>query len=224
MRIEKPWIKVEKYDPIKIMKRAEFAARVCYHSLDKITENSYRDLLPACIKNGHMSPFYHEKITVYIFSDIGSYKDLTRHHHADFCVESTRWCNYTKNKFNNEITFIDPVNINSLKKFDIWENAMIEAEKNYFALSECTDASADQLRMLLPHSTAAHYIMSANIAEWYHILKTRCRKNVHPSIRQVLIPLLLQFKKDMPEIFGNIEYDTDFNSANYAELSFMEDY
>ena len=46
---------------------------------------------------------------------------------------------------------------------------------------------------------------------------------VHPEIRQILIPLLLKFKQDMPELFGNIEYDEDFPKEWYAEIKTMEE-
>ena len=62
-----------------------------------------------------------------------------------------------------------------------------------------------------------------NIREWKHILKLRTNKRVHPSIRQVLIPLLKYFKEQMPEIFDDVEYDEEFNPKYYAKLS-IEDF
>ena len=79
------------------------------------------------------------------------------------------------------------------------------------------------LRMILPHSTAAEVTMTANIREWRHILDLRTKKMAHPAIRQLLIPLLLKFKEDMPELFNEIEYDTDFPAEKYAKLSVMSD-
>ena len=80
----------------------------------------------------------------------------------------------------------------------------------------------DQLRMILPHSTAAEVTMTANIREWRHIFSLRCAKMTHPAIRQLLIPLLLYFKQEMPELFDNIDYDTDFPKEKYAKLTVME--
>ena len=79
-------------------------------------------------------------------------------------------------------------------------------------------AKPDQLRMLLPHSTAAEVNMTCNIREWRHILSLRCAKMTHPTIRQLMIPLLIKFKQDMPELFGNIEYDEDFPKEKYAKI------
>ena len=80
----------------------------------------------------------------------------------------------------------------------------------------------DEMRMILPHSTAAEVTMTANIREWRHILDLRTKKMTHPAIRQLLIPLLLKFKEDMPELFGPIEYDETFPQEKYAELSIIE--
>ena len=45
----------------------------------------------------------------------------------------------------------------------------------------------------------------------------------HPAIRQLLIPLLLKFKEDMPELFSAIDYDIDFPKEKYAKLSIIND-
>ena len=81
------------------------------------------------------------------------------------------------------------------------------------------EATPDQLRMMLPHSTAAEVTMTANIREWKHIFSLRCTKHTHPAVEQLMIPLLLKFKKEMPEIFDNVEYDKEFDSAKYAKIT-----
>ena len=222
MRIVEPWIKVERIDGKKIMKRIERACRTCYRSEGKITDDSYKNLINNCITRGHESVLEHEKVTVRIYSDIGSYKDLTRHRFASFSVESTRYCSYDKDKYGNEIAFINPVYIEDKEMYKVWEKTMQEIEKNYIKMKKL-GATTDMCRELLPHSTAGEYTMTANIREWKHILSLRTTKYVHPSIRQVLIPLLKYFKEEMPEIFGNIEYDEEFNPAYYTKLSIEEE-
>ena len=222
MRIVEPWIKVERIDGKKIMKRIERACRTCYRSEGKITDDSYKNLINNCITRGHESVLEHEKVTVRIYSDIGSYKDLTRHRFASFSVESTRYCSYDKDKYGNEIAFINRVYIEDKEMYKVWEKTMQEIEKNYIKMKKL-GATTDMCRELLPHSTAGEYTMTANIREWKHILSLRTTKYVHPSIRQVLIPLLKYFKEEMPEIFGNIEYDEEFNPEYYAKLSIEEE-
>lgn len=222
MRIVDPWIKVEKIDGTKIMKRIERACRTCYRSEGKITENSYKNLINNCITRGHESVLEHEKVTVRIYDDVGSYKDLTRHRFASFSVESTRYCSYDKDKYGNEIAFMNPVYIEDKETYEIWKNTMQEIEKSYIHMKEL-GATTDMCREILPHSTAGEYTMTANIREWKHILSLRTTKHVHPSIRQVMIPLLKYFQEQMPEIFGDIEYDKDFNPSYYAKLSVEEE-
>ena len=222
MRLVEPWIKVENFDGVKIMKRIERACRTCYRSEDKISEESYKNLLTNCLNRGHESVLEHEKITVRIYSDIGTYKDLTRHRFASFSVESTRYCSYNKDKYGNEIAVVNPVYMEDKEVFETWKKAIEDMEKAYMKMKEL-GASTDMCREVLPHSTAAEYTMTANIREWKHILELRTTNHVNPAIRQVLIPLLLLFKEQMPEIFGDIEYDTEFNPKYYAKLTMEED-
>ena len=255
MKIIDPLIMVEDYNSQKILKNIERACRTCYRSENLITEDSYKKLLKNCINRGHESILEHEKITVRMICDIGVYKDLTRHRFASFSIESTRYCNYEKDKFNNEIKFIKPIfwkgdeelfnaDINSVFMFStgdgkeitnnidyiqnhkdvnktyIWYMTMKQIEQSYMEMSKlgCTP---DEMRMILPHSTAAEVTMTCNIREWKHVLDLRTKKMAHPAIRQILIPLLLKFKQDMPEIFDDIEYDTDFPQEKYAQLSIL---
>ena len=222
MKIVEPWIKVEKIDGIKIMKRLERACRTCYRTEGTITEDSYKRLLNNCITSGHESVLEHEKITVRIYNDIGSYKDLTRHRFASFSIESTRYCSYDNDKFGNEITFINPKYIEDEKIYETWKKAMQNIENAYIKMKEL-GATTDMCREILPHSAAGEYTMTANIREWRHILSLRTTKHVHPSIRQVLIPLLKYFQQEMPELFGKIEYDKQFNPEYYANISIEEE-
>ena len=222
MKLVNPWIKVENFDGVKIMKKIERACRTCYRSEDKMKEDSYKNLLKNCINRGHESVLEHEKITVRIYSDIGTYKDLTRHRFASFSIESTRYCSYNKDKYGNEISFINPVYIEDNEIYDTWKNAMEEIEKSYMKMKDL-GATTDMCREILPHSTAAEYTMTANIREWKHLLGLRTTKHVHPAIRQVLIPLLLYFKEQMPEIFEEVEYDEDFNPKYYAKLTIEDE-
>lgn len=222
MQIINPCIEVEKVDGKQIMKRIERACRTCYRSEEKITEESYKTLLKNCITRGHESVLEHEKVTVRMLCDIGVYKDLTRHRIASFSIESTRYCNYGKDKFSNEIKFIKPCNIEEgTEIYSNWKNACETIEENYINMSK-DGATPDQMRMILPHSTAAEVTMTANIREWKHILLLRTSSHTHPAIRQLLIPLLLHFKKIMPEIFEDVPYDEAFAKEKYAKLSEVE--
>lgn len=223
MKIIEPYIQVEDVNGIEIMKRLERACRTCYRSEGKITEDSYKTLLNNCITRGHESVLEHEKITVRMVCDVGVYKDLTRHRIASFSIESTRYCNYGKDKFDSEIKFIKPANMEEgTELYDLWKDGCQKTEENYLKMSKL-GGTPDQLRMLLPHSTAAEVTMTANIREWKHILGLRATSHTHPAVRQLMIPLLLYFKEIMPEIFNNVSYDKNFEKEKYAKITKIEE-
>ena len=125
---------------------------------------------------------------------------------------------YDNKKVVNDVS----VNIEKgTKLYQEWQTSCEEIEKHYIKMVEL-GATPDQMRMILPHSTAAVVTMTANIREWKHILSLRCTKHAHPAVEQVMIPLLLHFKENMPEIFGNIEYDEEFIKNRYAKIVEME--
>lgn len=221
MKIVKPWVELEEVDGIKIMRSLERAAKHCYRTEGNITENSYDHFLRSCINRGHESVLEHEKITVRICCDVGAYKDITRHRMASFSIESTRYCNYSKDKFGNEISFIEPCNIDDENLLNQWKDCMENIEKTYNQMAK-DGALPDQLRMILPHSTAAELTMTANIREWRHIFSLRADKHAHPSIQQFMIPLLLYFKEQMPALFDGVEYNTKFDPAKYAEIKVVK--
>ena len=224
MILEEPSIYIEDYDGLKIMKNIERAMRTCYRSEGTTTEDSYKRLLKMAIDSGHESVMEHEKITVKLRCSVGTYKDLTRHRVGTaWSIESTRWCNYSKDRFDNQLHFILPTNYDSSwtdanyegaaftpeqKKSAIWYQAMENIEWSYME-GAAAGMKPDELRLMLPHSTAADVVMTCNIREWRHILKLRTQKNVHPEIRQILISLLLEFQRTMPELFQDIELPED---------------
>lgn len=220
MKIIKPWVELEAIDGIKVMKNLERAAKHCYRTEGNIKENSYDHFLRNCISRGHESVLEHEKVTVRICCDVGAYKDITRHRLASFSIESTRYCNYSKNKFGNEISFIEPCNIEDENLYEQWKACMANIEQTYNKMA-ADGALPDQLRLLLPHSTAAELTMTANIREWRHVFALRADKHAHPSIQQFMIPLLLYFKQQMPALFDEVTYNEAFDPAKYAEIKIV---
>lgn len=222
MKIVEPLVEIEKVDYKRIMQNLERACRTCYRSEDKITNESYKTLLKNCINRGHESILEHEKVTVRLVCDVGVYKDLTRHRIASFSIESTRYCNYGKDKFDNQIKFIKPVNIDEgTELYEEWKKSCEEIEEHYIKMSKL-NATPDQMRMILPHSTAALVTMTANIREWKHILTLRCTNHAHPAVEQVMLPILIEFKTNMPEIFEDVQYDEVFDRKKYAKLIEMK--
>ena len=189
-----------------ILKTIEKAARTCYKTEGNISQDnsSAIKMINKLIEMGHTAMLEFADIHVLLRCDVGVYKDLTRHRHCSFAIESTRYCNYSKDKFGNEITFIKPINLKeNSDEYVIWYNTMYEIEEGYNQMSRlgCTP---DQLRMLLPHSTAAYVNIKANIREWRHIFGLRCAKAAHPSVRQIMLMTLNEFHKLIPVLFDDL--------------------
>lgn len=194
-----------------ILKHIELCARNCYKSEGNISEDcsSAVKMINKLIELDHTAMIEHYNITVKFVCDLGFYKDITRHRHASFAIESTRYCNYSKGKFGSEISVIKPCNIvEGTPEFKLWLNTMETIEKNYNAMA-ALGCKPDQLRMLLPHSIKADVIMTANLREWRHILKLRAAPAAHPSIQQLMKILLKEFKAKIPVVFDDIPYDEE---------------
>ena len=105
----KPYFVIEsEVNGEEIIKHIEKAGRVCYKSEDKATETSSADFVRKIIKNGHEAVIEHYSITVRVICDRGVTHEIVRHRIASYSQESTRYCNYSKDKFSNQITYIEP--------------------------------------------------------------------------------------------------------------------
>jgi thymidylate synthase (FAD) len=206
MNIIKPgFIFEEDFDGEEILKKLERYGRTCYKSEDKITPDSSRKLITNILASGHESVIEHEKITVRIICDRGVSHEVVRHRIASYSQESTRYCNYSKGKFNNEITVIDvrPHLVNE-ESFDIWFNLMLACESAYNRLIELGN-SPQIARDVLPNSLKTEIVITFNLREWRHFFRLRCSSKAHPQMREVTIPLFVEMKKRIPVIFDDLD-------------------
>ncbi len=187
-----------------ILKHLELCIRNCYKSEDKIEPGSAEKMIRKIIELKHEAMLEHFSITVRLITDIGVYKDLTRHRIASFAIESTRYCNYSKGKFGSEITVMEPPElVPGTEAYDIWMKCMTDIETAYNTLA-AQGYKADVCRMVLPHSTKASVIMTANLREWRHIFKLRTAKAAHPTVRRIMAKVLSEFQRQIPIIFDDI--------------------
>ncbi len=211
MKIIEPSFKFEEeLDAKKIMEKIERAGRNCYKSEGNIQEGSAERMIRMLIKKGHESVLEHQYITVRIICDRGVTHELVRHRIASYSQESTRYCNYTGDKFGNELTFIKPCFWNTdsesdKKNMKIWEDSMSTIEKSYFAMIEA-GAKPEQARTILPNSLKTEIITTMNIRQWRHFFKLRCDKAAHPQMREIAIQMLNSFKEILPVFFEDIEF------------------
>ena len=95
-------------DPDTVLKNIELAGRTCYKSEDKISDDSAQKFVGMILKSGHHSVIEHANISVRFVCDRGVTHELVRHRLAAYSQESTRYANYSKDKFGSEITVIKP--------------------------------------------------------------------------------------------------------------------
>lgn len=206
MKIIKPGF--ELMTPISaqvIMEHLERCGRVCYKSEDKIADGSAEKFLANIVKRGHEAVLEHFSFTVKFIVDRGVSHEIVRHRLASYCQESTRYCNYSKDGFNNEITVIAPVYlVDNNAGWTLWKSSCEVAERYYFGLLDwgCTPQEA---RAVLPTSLKTEVVMTANIREWRHFLKLRTSAAAHPQIREVAVPLLRELQQLVPVLFDDIK-------------------
>ena len=191
-------------DGQEILNKIERCGRVCYKSESKIEEGSAAKFVAGIIKQGHETVLEHASVTVKFVVDRGVSHEIVRHRIASYCQESQRYCNYSKDDFGSEITFIIPEYIEyKSSTWNMWKTAMSEAESSYFELLNY-GLTPQEARAVLPNSTKTELIMTANLREWRTFFKLRCDKAAHPQMREVTIPLLKDFQELIPVVFDDI--------------------
>lgn len=198
-RIETP------IDGAEMLKRIEKAGRTCYKSEDRITEESAKAFVRMLIERGHESVLEHESITVRFICDRSISHEIVRHRLASFSQESTRYCNYSGDRFGRGLTVIKPCFLKEeTGAYAAWLTAMHLANIAYSdMLAEgCTPQEA---RSVLPNSTKTEIIMTANLREWRHFLKLRTAKAAHPQMRELTVPLLHELQEWIPVVFDDIQ-------------------
>lgn len=206
---------------IKELQHIERIGRVCYKSEDRITEDgeSAKKFVGTLIRNGHEAMIEHSTLSVKFVVDRGVSHELVRHRIASFAQESTRYCNYTKDKFGGEINVVDITDSialdSKMKAMDSnvitsiileWFNAMKDAEKHYNRMIKM-GASPQMARGVLPTSLKTEITVTANYREWRNFFKLRVPMSAHPQMREITIPLLKELKERIPVIFDDIEVD-----------------
>lgn len=192
-----------------------------------IDAKSAKKLIPKLITNHHEAMLeFGGMITVRFVVDRGVTHELVRHRIASFAQESTRYCNYSKDE---HLTFIMPPFLTEITEGEykvIWEGdkptifydniiisisthhwlfTMARAEKYYNEMID-EKLSPQYARSILPNSLKSEINISANIREWRHIFKLRTAKTAHPQMREVMCPLLDEFKSKIPILFDDINY------------------
>ena len=198
---------LDQIDGNEILRKIEQAGRTCYKSEDKMTPDSAKEFIKMILRVGHESVLEHEKVSVRVICDRGVSHEIVRHRIASYSQESTRYCNYGKDKFGKEITVICPL-VDGGSRQDyvnnvIWEHAMFDAEKAYMALID-NGVPPQIARSVLPNSLKTEIVITYNLREWRHFFKLRTSPKAHPQMREITIPMLKKFKELIPVVFDDI--------------------
>lgn len=137
---------------------------------------------------------------------------------GSYAQESTRYCNYSKDKFGNELTFIQPCHLNEteLAKFgpyhlvsrnkspeSIFICSLNNAEKDYLTLIE-SGWKPEEARDILPLCLKTELNVKYNLREWRHFFELRCSNAAHPEIRMLAKEVLKKFHDEIPLIFDDL--------------------
>lgn len=202
------WVKskvnfVEDVNATQIIDEIEFACRTCYQSYDKVTEGSGEKLIRSCISRGHESILEHAAITFKIICDRGVSHELVRHRMASYSQESTRYCNYGKEKYNSELTFVYPwwwddnflyeSSMEQVVKWYLLNDACRNAESIYLNMIK-RGATPDEARAILPNALKTTVVCTMNLRELRYFIKLRGSRYAHPDIRCIAREMLKQLR------------------------------
>lgn len=175
-------------------------------NLRVIIENGWeKDLEWQCEPTEH-----HEKrITAKFICDRGVSHEFVRHRVFSFAQESQRYCNYNKDKFNNELTFIRPTWLNiPTGNYTYWDGDWCDIDNMKIQLPSdngvadnflwCLNNAGMQYRLLinkglkpqeargvLPNATKTELVMTGFESDWEHFFSLRCSSKAHPDAKKL---------------------------------------
>lgn len=185
----------------------EAAGRTCYLS-ERIEGDTTEAFIKRLMKREHWSVLEHATVSLRLICDRGVSHELVRHRLASYSQESTRYCNYSKGKFGNEITVIDPCfwKENS-PEYQMWKKACEFSETIYMdLLSE--GATPQQARSVLPNSLKTEIVVTMNIRNWRHFFEMRylgVAGTPHPQMVEVAEKAFDLLYSNYPAFFEDLK-------------------
>lgn len=197
MKFEKQTVTLNWITPNPI-KHIAHAAKKCYRADLNINQATDEEIVTRLVKNNHLSVIEHACASFDIICDRGISHEIVRHRIASYTQESTRYCNYNKDKFGNEITYIMPFE-------GISDNMMASlkfSEERY--MEEINSGVKPEIaRDGLPHLLKTELTWTANFLEWAHVIKLRSSKAAHPRFRLLVKDIQNILVAHCPEVFSN---------------------
>nr|UVN09324.1 MAG: thymidylate synthase complementing protein [Bacteriophage sp.] len=172
-----------------------------------LVENDWLDDLKYICKP---TQFHEKRVTVHFVCDRGVSHEFVRHRVMSFAQESTRYCNYSKDKFGNEITFIKPCFLDDSKLAlygpyhtvirdkspeSIFIASLNNAEKDYIDLIDL-GWKPQEARAVLPNALKTELVMTGFVSDWQHFFDLRALGTTgapHPQAKELAEPLMREF-------------------------------
>ncbi len=181
----------------EILKKIEKAGRTAYKN-NQNKKTSTKAFVNNLIKLKHYSVIEHCNISATIICDRATSHELVRHRLASYTQESQRYCAYS-----DEITVIKTPLI-SKENYETWLESLHYSEKAYKKLLQ--DGIRPEIaRSVLPNAVKTEIVITANLREWRHIFELRCSKKAHPSMREIMLPMLEEMSNKIPVIFDDLK-------------------
>lgn len=220
MKIVQASYTIRKLAPWKdMLQLVEEIARTCYKSEENITDISYENFLRGIIDRGHEAMIEHVGFSVKFINDRGVSHEEVRHRLASFAQESTRYCDYSKDKFDKNVTYVDisrGIELDTkMRNYTAEQTALIlvewmeacqDAERHYFKMLEL-GATPQIARGVLNNSTKTEIWITMNLREWRHFFSLRADRPAHPQMREQALPLLHDLQEECPLIFGDLHFE-----------------
>ena len=212
---------IDKYSSNEYSKCIVFPNEVCISSNYRVlVENNWLDDLKYLCEP---TKYHDKRYTVKFICDRAILAEFTRHRKFSFMAESTRYCNYSKGKFNSELTFIIPcwmdipegsIDLGNYDKTSArykdgniyiidtkppyvgvdFIRSLCEAEANYLSIVR-NGWKPEQARNVLPLSLKTELYMCGFAEDWEKFFELRCATNSHPQARELAVPLKEEFIK-----------------------------
>ena len=199
-----------------MLTRIERIARKCYKSEGSIGPGSAEKLVRKLLARRHEAMIEHaHNISVLFTVDRGVTHEEVRHRMASFAQESTRYCNYAQDRFGSEVTFIDTRPMieaqlrtdnkadNIVRALEVWLDLTAHAERAYLELIEL-GVKPELARSILTNALKSEIVITTNVREWRWIFHLRTAKEAHPQMREVMRPLLAEFRRRVPILFDDV--------------------
>jgi len=212
MQILEPSFKIV-YAPTnaEVMRVLEHMTRKAYQSEEQTAPGTAARLIRMLLDKKptpHESVIEHMGFSVEFTCDRGVSHELVRQRLCSFTQESTRFCNYSKGKFGNEISLV-PMH-DGLTPEQLERRHELYAHIQTIYLAELLEGIApQQARDVLPTCLKTDIGVTANFREWRHIMRTRTHKTAHPQMRKVMRPLLIWCVSTYPVLLEDVGYLED---------------